>query len=199
MPVQLGTKGQPDFTQPVELMMDCHRRIEKFLQILLRVVDETQGHALDRQHREALETALNYFRSASPRHNEDEEDSLFPRMRRSSDPEVRAAMAKLDALEADHRVAERHHARVDELGKRWLAADALDSEATAEMKRLLTELGETYREHIRVEDEEVFPLASRVLSAEELGQVGQEMQKRRRQNPGRPESRCAQRRAAQQE
>ncbi len=30
MPVNIGDKHQADFSQPIELMMDCHRRIESF-------------------------------------------------------------------------------------------------------------------------------------------------------------------------
>lgn len=196
MPVQLGAKPQADFNQPVDLMMDCHRRIEKFLDVLLRIVDRTKGGELDREHREALETALNYFRAAAPRHTEDEEHSLFPRMRRSEDPAVREALAKVDALEADHREAELGHASVDELGRRWLESGSLTAEDTAELKRLLTDLAQTYQRHIHIEDEEVFPLATRVLSAAELAAVGEEMKRRRAEAPGRPESRCGQRRRA---
>lgn len=194
MPVQIGAKPQASFDQPVELLMDCHRRIERFLAILLRVVDDVRGGALGAEHREALDTALNYFHAAAPRHTEDEERSLFPRMRGSDDAAVRAALAKLDALEADHRAAEVAHARVETLGRRWLADNRLPDPDVAELRRLLTDLSDTYRRHIRVEDEEVFPLAARTLSADQLTAVGREMEHRRRQDPGRPQSRCAQRR-----
>src|SRR5690606_3503997 len=144
-----------DFNQPVDLMMDCHRRIEKFLDVLRRVVDRTGGGELDDEHRNALQTALNYFRSAAPRHTEDEEQSLFPRMRRSCDLAVRQALAKMNALEADHRAAEADHARVDELGLRWLEAGRLDEADAAELRRLLERLAESYQRHIRIEDNEV--------------------------------------------
>lgn len=194
MPVQLGAKPQADFNQPVDLMMDCHRRIEKFLDVLLRIVERTGGGGLNDEHRNALETALNYFRSAAPRHTEDEERSLFPRMRRSDDPAVREALAKMDALEEDHRAAEAGHARVDELGLRWLDEGRLNDADTANLRQVLQLLAETYRRHIRIEDEEVFPLATRALSGEELAAVGEEMKRRRAADPGRAESRCGQRR-----
>ena len=47
MPIPLGTTGQPDFTQPIELMMDCHRRIEHFLGVLQRVVERYADQPLD--------------------------------------------------------------------------------------------------------------------------------------------------------
>lgn len=47
MPVQLGAKGQPGFDEPIDLMMDCHRRIEHFLSILQRVAEQSDGCQLD--------------------------------------------------------------------------------------------------------------------------------------------------------
>ena len=178
MPVNLGTIGQPDFTQPIELMMDCHRRIEHFLSVLQRVVDRYDGE-LDGQGREALEVALNYFAEAAPRHTADEEESLFPRMREQGDPAVRQAFAQIDALEADHRVAEKAHARVEVIGRDWLRDGTLAGENRAEMKQLLADMASTYARHIRVEDEQVFALASHVLDPNALAHIGREMRQRR--------------------
>ena len=195
MPVPMGSKGQADFDQPIELMMDCHRRIENFLGVLRRVVDEYRDRELDQQARDALTTSLNYFRQAAPRHTEDEEKSLFPRMRQVDDPKVHEVMTALDRLESDHRKMEAAHARVDEIGRHWLADGKLDSATHAEAETLLGEMAAGYAQHIRLEDEEVFVLASKVLKADALAGVGEEMKQRRIADPGRPGSRCAERRA----
>lgn len=194
MPVNLGTTGQPDFDQPIELMMDCHRRIEHFLGVLQKVAARYTDQPIDTQGREALETALNYFRSAAPRHTADEEQSLFPRMRKVDSPEVKQAMAEIDRLESDHRKAEAAHARLDELGRHWLESGDLSSKPLTEFQGLLDELSQAYGEHIPIEDENVFVLAKRVLDDEQLQAVGEEMRQRRIEDPGRPGSRCAQRR-----
>ncbi len=194
MPVPMGSKGQADFDQPIELMKDCHRRIENFLGVLQRVVEQYADRELDQQARDALTTSLNYFRQAAPRHTEDEEQSLFPRMREDDSPRVREAMAALDRLEGDHRKMEVAHARVDEIGQRWLADGRLDTLTHAEVRALLSEMSAGYAQHIRLEDEEVFVLASKVLDTDTLAAVGREMKQRRMDDPGRPGSRCAQRR-----
>jgi len=194
MPVNLGTTGQPDFDQPIELMMDCHRRIEHFLGVLQNVAARYTDQPLDNQGREALETALNYFRSAAPRHTADEERSLFPRMREVDNPQVKQAMAEIDRLESDHRKAEAAHARLDELGRQWLVEGTVSGELLAEFQGLLDELAQAYSEHIPIEDDSVFVLATRVLTGEQLRAVGNEMKQRRIEDPGRPGSRCAQRR-----
>jgi len=197
MPVNLGTTGQPDFDQPIELMMDCHRRIEHFLGVLQKVAARYPDQPLDSQGREALETTLNYFRSAAPRHTADEEQSLFPRLRQVDSPEVKQAMAEIDRLESDHRKAEAAHARLDELGRQWLDDGTLSGESLAEFRGLLDELAQAYGEHIAIEDDSVFELATRVLTAEQLRAIGNEMKQRRTDDPGRPGSRCAERRQQQ--
>ena len=194
MPVQLGTRGQPDFTEPIALMMDCHRRIERFLSVLARVLERYGRRDLDDEGRDALRTALDYFASAAPRHTEDEEQSLFPRMRRCADAAGREAMAQIDELESDHREAEAAHARLDVIGRRWLDVGRLDGNRRDELDVLLATMTATYARHIRIEDQCVFTLAGRVLDDEALAAVGREMQQRRAAAPGRPGSRCAERR-----
>lgn len=194
MAVQLGAEPQPDFDQPIDLMMDCHRRVEHFIQVLLRVAQQGKGGSLDAELRQALETSLNYFKQAAPRHTEDEEDSLFPRLRRSNDPRAAEVLAKMEALEADHQKAGPVHERVETLGRQWLEHDQLGSTEAAELLELCEQLQRMYQQHIHMEDHEVFPVARQVLAADQLQRIGQEMKARRADNPGRSDSRCAQRR-----
>lgn len=179
MPVKLGAKAEHDFNQPLGLLGDCHRRIENFLGVLMRVVEIGCDQPLTTQQREALTVALRYFNSAAPRHTADEEESLFPRMRQSDDPRVRQAMAKLDALEADHQSADAAHKEVDTIGRKWLSQGALVQVELDRMKELLQMLLELYQRHIHVEDNEIFPLAGQVLACDQVTQIGQEMAKRR--------------------
>lgn len=179
MPVQLGAKAEHHFDQPLGLLSDCHRRIENFLGVLLRVTAIGGDQPLTTQQREALTTALRYFDSAAPRHTADEEESLFPRMRQSDDPRVCEAMAKLDALEADHQTADDAHREVDVIGRKWLGQGTLAVSDLDRMKQLLQMLVELYQRHIHVEDHEIFPLAGQLLAKDQVTQIGQEMAKRR--------------------
>ena len=179
MPVKLGARPEHDFDQPLGLLSDCHRRIESFLSVLLRIAETMRGGSLTPPLREAIEASLRYFASAAPRHTEDEEHSLFPRMRNSQDPEVRAAMARIDALEADHRNADAAHADVNELAQKWLDDGAIGRSETARLIELLRSLQSLYQHHIEIEDHEIFPLAGRILSADEIATVGREMARRR--------------------
>ena len=71
---------------------------------------ENADNPLTEETRKSLETALRYFHEAAPKHTADEEESLFPRLRRLPNSEVRDALDRLDSLEADHRdVAPQHN------------------------------------------------------------------------------------------
>jgi hemerythrin-like domain-containing protein len=177
MPVQIGQKKESDFGDPLGLLSDCHRRIERFLAVLIKISQKRNGGTIPPEERTSLETALTYFRNSAPKHTADEEDSLFPRMRSSE--EAAAARECLARLEGDHVTASQDHQIVDSLGRVWLDQGALTSEQAGELNSALERLGVLYARHIAIEDNELFPLAGRMLDATQLSQVGQEMAQRR--------------------
>lgn len=177
--VTIGGKPLAGFDRPLELLKDCHRRIEHFLGVLQTAVELFGEGDLPYEGRRALETSLEYFTRAAPRHTADEEESLFPRMRRSADAETLAVMAEIDRLESDHRRAEERHQKVDELGRKWLASGFVGQSERDTLRTLLAELVEVYAAHIRLEDERVFEVAAKSLLPEDLRQVGAEMRRRR--------------------
>jgi len=177
MPVQIGATTH-SFSEPTGLLSDCHRRIESFLGVL-EAVGRVIDRAPDEEVARALSAALGYFREAAPKHTADEEASLFPRMRRLLDPEVQAALLQLEHLEHDHRAADPLHAQVERLGRKYLAEEKLEAAEVAEYRGAIARLRAIYEQHIRLEDEVVFPLAKRVLPAAEKSAIAAEMARRR--------------------
>ena len=175
MPIVIGAKPESNFTDPIGLLTDCHRRIERFLSVLVRVASATRGRPLTTEHRSAFDTALRYFRDAAPKHTADEESTLFPRLR-SCAPQ---ALAQIEALESDHLRADLAHAEVDRLGRQWLDTGTLPADDAARLTSLLAELSELYREHIAVEESSVFPTAAAVLPQADRLEMGKEMAARR--------------------
>lgn len=160
------------------MLSDCHRRIESFLAALLRLALERKGQRLDNSARASLENALEYFRHSAPRHTADEEESQFPRMREcegSAD-----ALRAIEALHADHVIADRAHAEVDALGTKWLHDGELGETDAERLSELLESLAKLYAHHIDVEDHMVFPAAARMLPPEQVIAIGKEMASRRR-------------------
>jgi hemerythrin-like domain-containing protein len=181
MRITLGARAEHGFDQPLGLLSDCHRRIESFLGMMIRVVERSGSgrKPLVTEERQALEAALQYFRTAAPRHTQDEEVSLFPRMRESNNPEAHAALARMEALEADHQHADVMHEEAHQLCRRWLDGAAVEPAEFQRLHRLLHDLREMYVRHISLEDSELFPLAARVLDSGQLARIGAEMAERR--------------------
>lgn len=176
--LQIGAKPESDFSEPIGMLSDCHKRIQFFLKDLTRL-SELSGQPLDASSRLALERALRYFQESGPRHTADEEESLFPRLRAIRDDRMQQALPKIDELEADHQRANAAHDEVDTLGRQWLQEGVISAERVARLKSLLHDLSQLYEHHLDVEDTEIFPTARSVLSAPDKTEIGREMAKRR--------------------
>ena len=181
MPVQIGANVY-DFSNPTGLLSDCHRRIEMFLGSLAAVA-RTIDQPLTTETALALTAALRYFREAAPKHTADEEESLFPRLRRVHNPEAQAALAQLEQLEKDHQWADSVHAEVDRLGEKYLSESRLSTTEAEQFRTGVGQLGSMYREHIRVEDHMIFPVADRLLSRTDRSSIAREMKDRRNSKP----------------
>jgi hemerythrin-like domain-containing protein len=179
MPVTIGAPPAADFSKPLELLSDCHRRIERFLAALVKVTGQANGKEMtDPQRRDWL-NSLEYFRSAAPRHTADEEESLFPRLRNIPSHRLKEVLSGLERLEADHGRAETLHALVDHLGRRWVEQKSLNQEDTDRLRDALAELTRLYEGHIALEDRAVFPLAGELLPETAKTEIGAEMAHRR--------------------
>lgn len=183
--LQINAPREHTFAEPLGLLSDCHRRIKNFLEILLRVTRTLRTDELTPDARNALETSLRYFRDAAPIHTRDEEESLFPRLREiaaenGADAQpIREALGTVDRLEADHDIADVSHALVDEIGRKWLAEGRLSESEIEQLEAELNTLRDFYADHIEVEDNQLFPLAAKVLDEPLLEKIGREMARRR--------------------
>jgi hemerythrin-like domain-containing protein len=175
MAVQIGAKPDAGFDNPLGMLADCHRRIESFLRVLCHVAETRQDGTLSTDERSAVESALEYFRTGGQRHTQDEEESLFPRMAGGG----AEALEELGKLEHEHSEANELHGIVDELFSEWMAAGQLEEAQRGALRAATDRLQDLYREHIRVEEEIVFPQAARRLSAEALTAMGAEFRARR--------------------
>lgn len=185
MPVTIGAAPAADFSHPLGMLNDCHRRIERFLGALVKVVEQANGGTMNAMQKRDWLNALEYFRKAAPRHTADEEDSLFPRLRRISDSKIEAALRDVAQLETEHRRAEPLHALVDEIGQRWIDQESLSKDDTRQLRDALAELTRLYDGHIVLEEQAVFPLAAALLPQAEKAKMGVEMAERRGLDPKR--------------
>ena len=178
MPVQIGANTH-SFSDPTGLLSDCHRRIEMFLgslQGVAKVIDSP----LSTEARGALENALHYFHEAAPKHTEDEEESLFPRLRQIHNPEIESALSALNALEDDHRRADALHAEVHALAVQCLERSHLPFHEAGRFRQAVDDLTSIYGGHIRIEENVIFPAAKRALSSAQKSSIANEMASRRK-------------------
>ena len=186
---QLGGESASRFpasncaVDPVGFLCESHREIERFLSSLIRIAKDSR----DGQEREPkmFATALRYFSAISPDHTADEEESLFPRLRRASHPEINKVLRQLEPLEEEHGCADRAHDEVNRLGKLWLASGRLSPSQTDRLATVLAGLGDLYRRNIQVEECGVFPLVAGLLQPEDLESLGTEMIERHARGTGR--------------
>ena len=65
MLTQIGAKPESDFSEPLDMLSDCRKRIQYFLDDLVRLAEDAMQ--LDPAQRVALERALRYFRESARR------------------------------------------------------------------------------------------------------------------------------------
>ncbi len=170
----IESPGKATLDQPLEHLFACHRRIEERLNVLIRAA----AHLEDRR-AEALEAIANSFRfldSSGVQHTADEEESVFPRMRRSLSKQD---VTFLEKLEDDHREVDRVYESAKDVYAALAAANGDIGEAAGRFQDIVERLCGLYRAHIAAEDERLIGLGRAVLSDEELSAIAREMKIRR--------------------
>jgi hemerythrin-like domain-containing protein len=176
MAIQIGAKPDSGFDDPIGMLRDCHRRIESFLGILCLVVGRARGASLTSEERVAVQAALQYFRTGGQRHTTDEEESLFPRLRKAA----AGSLEEIDRLEDDHREANDLHRSVELLYSTWIQSGSLGPEETIQLLSETARLKQLYSDHIQVEETVVFARAVEVLKSHEIAAIGTEFRFRRK-------------------
>ena len=176
MAIQIGAKPDSGFDDPIGMLADCHRRVESFLGILCVVVERAQNRELTDEEKNAVQSALHYFKLGGQRHTSDEEESLFPRLQGESNPAIEAIVG----LQSDHRRANWLHMSIENLYLTWISCGKLAPEKQEELLYQTGQLKDLYTAHIQVEETVVFPYARKVLNSEVIAKIGAEFKMRRK-------------------
>lgn len=150
--------------------MACHRRIEQRLAAM-----ERAAAALGANRKEALaalDGALRFLDTSGALHTEDEEESVFPRLRARMEPGERTFLA---GLEHDHAEAGMIHRRLRELAAK--AGEGLEHDG--ELRGAVEQLAALYRRHIESEDATLTAYARALLTPQERLAIADEMRGRR--------------------
>lgn len=149
--------------QPLDHLMACHRRIEDRLETLERIAELIEDRPQDCE--AALAKVLAFLDTNGRWHTEDEEQSVFPRLRTSGGAEAEETLGQ---LEHEHREADA------------ILADLRESAGNpGRFRERVNALCAIYRAHIRREDERLIPLGRTILSPGDLAAISAEMRQRR--------------------
>lgn len=169
--IQLAQLASPGRTAtldaPLEHLVACHTRILERLDTLERI-----GGHFESNRDEAIRTLHSVFRffdSNGLWHTMDEEESLFPRILPQLTTEEHAYIHE---LERQHDTAEAAYAEL----KQFMLGDDVDP---SRYQGLAARLCNLYRAHIASENEHLIAICRRVLSAEQLVEISDEMKHRR--------------------
>jgi hemerythrin-like domain-containing protein len=165
----IGRKPPPSFDDPVGMLIACHGRIHAQLETLERVVAALREGGVDRvaAARLALADPLRYFTEAGVRHSLDEDASVFPRVQHPAIAE----------LTVEHRELEAIFLALRTVALRVVAGETRP-EVVDDLASHVEALARGYREHMRREEADVFPLVA-ALEEKELRAIGLEMRIRR--------------------
>jgi hemerythrin-like domain-containing protein len=163
------------FDQPVEMWLACHQRVLRFAAMLSRVAEHVRSHGADDDARVAATSIRRYFNEAAPRHHEDEEVDLFPRLhdRLAIEPD-RTLASVLEQVEADHLTTAELWRQLDAALARINAGDPAPLDQAA-IDRFAT----MYHHHIDAEERLLLPALKRVLGKNDWLAVGRAMAERR--------------------
>lgn len=160
---------------PLEMLAACHGRIEHQCETLQRLLPHVQAHGADSAARQAARAVMRYFDSAAVHHHEDEEQDLFPALREAMAGSDAVCIRELtDGLVQDHR-------RLEGLWRALRAAlDALAEGRTQALDAsVVGDFMAAYAAHMARENDELLPMAARLLDDAALAHIGQAMRQRR--------------------
>lgn len=160
---------------PLEMLAACHIRIERQCSTLKRLAAHLADRGATEEARSAAASIVRYFDSAAVQHHADEEQDLFPALIESMAGSDAVCLRGLtEGLSADHRELEARWQRLRGMLENVLAGDAaaLDAEAVEAFVDL-------YALHLQREEDELLPMAARLLGDDDLTRIGRAMRERR--------------------
>ena len=159
------------FEQPFEMFDACHQRVERMLVLLGRLSAHGARHGADDQAQQAARDVMRYFDLAAPHHHEDEERHVLPLLRAQG----RGTLAD--------RVLQQHVAMAAAWAGVRLVLCAVEQGRWPDGKQDIAAqwraFAALYREHIALEEREVFPAARLQIDAQGLRAMADEMARRR--------------------
>lgn len=165
------------FEAPFEMLSACHERVERMLDLLARLRSHLLTNGCDAQAATAATDVMRYFDLAAPQHHLDEELHVFPAVLALHDGRLGLLVVR---LQRDHRDMEKCWAAVRQALARVAHADAKNRRPFSDVDQADMDAFVTiYKDHIKAEEEQVYPQAKQALSLDQLVVMSRDMVGRR--------------------
>jgi hemerythrin-like domain-containing protein len=165
----------PGFDEPLEMLAACHGRIQDQIATLEKMVPHLARAGCDGPAQEAARAVMRYFDSAGAQHHQDEEQDLFPLLRRHAGERGRGdVLAALDVLAREHKTMDEVYARI-----RTRLSDVAEARSPRLDIEQVAHFAWIYRRHIMREEALAFGFAAEVLTPAERSALGASMAARR--------------------
>jgi hemerythrin-like domain-containing protein len=161
---------------PLAMLYACHRRVLSYCATLRRLVLYIAECGCNREAQVVSHGVLRFFDNEVPLHYADEEEDLFPALIESMAGSDAVCLRDLTKGSTQlHRV----------LARQWgILRGPLEELASGRDVVLPAQSVESFArqwyDHIWLEESELLPMASRLLSNDELARITREMQERRK-------------------
>jgi iron-sulfur cluster repair protein YtfE (RIC family) len=167
----------PPVNDPLDFLVEIHDRIQEQLAILerqTRTLTEQGGGAAQQE----IGKTLQRIETLGALHTEDEEQSLFPRLRSSSAADDFGLLELAQVLEMQHREKEAALAELAAHLETLPAAPAPTAQQLDRLQGLVARLIDLYHAHIMIENQRLVPGSKECLQASDLNAMQQEMRTR---------------------
>lgn len=160
---------------PLEMLAACHGRIRHQCNVLRRLAAHLETAGNDAEARSAATAIVRYFDTAAPDHHADEEEDLFPALLESvGGSDAVCIRDMIQRLDREHRRLEAAWAHLRQILLRIAAG-----ESAALPQRDVDAFVNPYLAHIQLEDDELLPMANRLLDQPAIDRIGRAMRIRR--------------------
>ncbi|HEY7803992.1 MAG TPA: hemerythrin domain-containing protein [Orrella sp.] len=163
---------------PVGMLSTCHGRVRKQCATLKTLMPHLHTKGADDEAAAGAHRVMRYFDEAAVHHYADDEEDLFPRLMKALQTNTLEAAEKNDVQVLLSRLRQEHAS----LGAGWqtvrtylLKVRSHQLPDLAAMQPLIESFTQANEAHTALEDEQLLPLAARLLKASALESLGQQM------------------------
>jgi hemerythrin-like domain-containing protein len=173
--IQSPGAANPETEDALALLLGCHDRIRHFTRVSVRLAESPQAPAPDRI--DAARAVLRYYTIALPLHEDDENNSVYPRLKR--------VLPSGELAHANQQMLDQHagiDANIAELVPMWqqIERDPRSQDSLGDRLQYCTEkLRALWNVHLALEENQVIPAMRKYLDASDLAEIAREMQARR--------------------